>query len=528
VKRALGLFLVIGLSACGGGSTGQTVPSTSKSLTGSSTPTSAALKIVVPNVSATAASKRRAAYVSSATQSLTIDITSSPSQAALPGFPMTVNVTPSSTGCASTASGTVCTFALDLAVGAYNATVTAFDGHNGTGDQLSAAQSVPFTVVQNQTNTLPLVLGGTPASIVIAAGSNVAAAHLSVYTLPGNASGTLMAYGVDADGDTIVGPGTPTITATTDDATQITVTQPTSAAPNAIGLTSLGARAIAHITATETPLAGAGGATLSQTITVQAPSLPLLYLATYGMFVFDMTGTNITPAGSAFANLNVGPGGSGLTYDTANGFLYAADQNGASSFVLAFDRNGNQQPLNAGASGLPSIGGLAYDPSTGWIYATGENFALDATGNQHALTTTLPFFYGPTYDPQQNAILDGAELYNGNGTAQSGYGFTGQFWSATYNAFNGWFYVATVYPTMVTAYDTSGAVQTLSGTFIDNSTEQIGAIVADPTSGNIFIATNASKTYGFDSNGNPLPPPWHTIVGKGSASGAAGLAITPP
>jgi hypothetical protein len=81
----------------------------------------------------------------------------------------------------------------------------------------------------------------------------------------------------------------------------------------------------------------------------------------------------------------------------------------------------------------------------------------------------------------------------------------------------------------VTAYDTSGNPQVLSGNFIDNSTtDQIGGIAADPATGNIYLATNASKTYGFDRNGNPLPAPWHTIVGTGSGSGTAGLALIPP
>jgi hypothetical protein len=32
----------------------------------------------------------------------------------------------------------------------------------------------------------------------------------------------------------------------------------------------------------------------------------------------------------------------------------------------------------------------------------------------------------------------------------------------------------------------------------------------------------------YDTSGNPLPPPWHDIVGVGAGSGAAGLALIPP
>jgi hypothetical protein len=366
---------------------------------------------------------------------MTLDIKPHLSQTSLPGYPLTVNLTASSAGCAPAANGTVCNVAFNATPGTYDATLATFDAVNARGNQLSAAQSVPVTVVQNQANTVPLVLGGTPVSIaLVASSSQVAAAHLTVFTLTGNASGTLAAYGLDADGNTIVGAGSPTVTATSDDPTQITVTQPAAAAPSAIGLTSLGASAIAHITATITPITGAGGASFSKTITVEAPAVPLLYIATSGVHVFDMTGTEITPAGTAFASLNVGPGGSGIAYDTANGFIYAADQvSNGTSFVMAFDRNGNQQTLSAAATGLPIIGGLAFNPTNGWIYAAAENFALDAGGNQHALNSTVAFSYNPTYDPQHNVIVSGTQQYDPNGNVHGSLAFAGQVTGLAYN-----------------------------------------------------------------------------------------------
>jgi hypothetical protein len=421
---------------------------------------------------------------------------------------------------------------LTLTPGAYDATLTTFDGTNGTGNQLSAAQDLPFTVVLNQANTIPLVLGGIATSMQLVAGAGVTAQHLSVFTLAGNASGAIDAYGVDADGNTIIGAGGPTVTATTSDATQVTVTAPTSNAPNTIGMATLNNTAIAHITATVTPAVGSGSP-LSQTVTIQASSVLLLYIASNQGHVFDLTGTEITPAASAFATVFSGPGGEAIAYNPNNGFLYVSAEGVGSSSIFAFDRSGNQQTLNAATTGLPAIGGMLLDPDNDLLYAafiSNEPEAFDASGNAHALSATLPFTYGMTFDPQHHVIVDGTGTYDVTGTLQSTLPFTGQIdGGVAYNAYNGWFYVATVYPTMVLAYDTSGNPQPLTGTFIDNSpTDQIGAITADPVTGNIYLATNARKTYGFDHNGNPLPPPWHDIVGVGAGSGAAGLALIPP
>ena len=68
----------------------------------------------------------------------------------------------------------------------------------------------------------------------------------------------------------------------------------------------------------------------------------------------------------------------------------------------------------------------------------------------------------------------------------------------------------------------------MGGTFIDNSSEQIGGIGTDPLTGNVFLATNYNNTYGFDQNGNALSALWHTINGAGAASGAAGIALILP
>jgi len=471
--------------------------------------------------------RRAPAYISAATQSIKIDVKPHLSPTSVTGFPITANLTASSAGCTSTLTATVCDVGLALAPGNYDATLTTFDLSGGAGNQLSAAQSMPLNVAEGQANTVPLALGGIPASVqLLASGGQVAAGQGFVFTLPANATGTLSAFGVDADGNTIVGAGAPSISAATSDATQIAVTQPLPAAPNAIGLASQGASTIAHITVTVTPVAGTGSSAVSRTVTVQAPTLSLFYLATgTSVRIIDATGTVVTQPGTAFASIP--PSATGMAYDSANGLLYIATQS-ASSSIVAYDRNGNSQPLAAGASGISLVFSLAYDPADGLIYAGNNNVAFDAGGNTHALNSTIAGTYAMTYDPQHNLIVSGTQTYDASGNAGSSLSFAGQVVAITYNPANGFFYVATVYPTAVNAYDTSGNPQVLSGSFTVGGGEQIAGIGADPATGNIFLSTNGNNTYGFDRNGNNLGLPWHNLVGVGAPLDVAGIALLPP
>ena len=527
MKRYLGLLLACGLAACSGGGGGQAVPRPVRSPAAT---TGAAIRILVPKASGTSAHARRPAYVSPSTQSLVIDVTSQSSQTALTGFPQTVNLSPTSPGCTATPNGTQCTVSIDAPVGSYDAALSTFDGLNATGNLLSAAQSIPFNILVNQTTTIPLVLSGRVTSMTLAAaGGGLTAKHLSVYALPASASGTFAAFGLDPDGNMIVGPGAPAITATTDDATRITVTQPAPTAPNSIGVTSAGANSIAHVTITVTPDPAIGGNPFSETVTVQTPNLNLLFLATSnGVHVFDATGKEITIPGT-FGSFATGVGWVGVAYDSSNGLFYAANQAGSASYIAAFDENGNQQTLSSGATNLATIGGLVYDPIDDLIFAAGENQAFDGSGNPHALNSQIAFWYSLAYNSVAHVIVSQHQVYDTPSANTTGsLPFTGNFGGVTYNQVNGLYYVATFMPTAVTAYNTAGAPQSLSGTFINGSSEEIGSITADPVSGNIYVATNARNTYGFDLNGNPLPLPWHDIAGLGAAAGGAGLVVAPP
>jgi hypothetical protein len=209
------------LTACGGGSKSSPIlpaapaPAASATAPAANVKSRASFVITVPKPSPTPQGKLRPAYVSPATQSMTVSIT----QGSTSVISQTVGLTASSTGCSSSLSSLTCTLSLNLNPGSYTASITTYDGTNGSGNALSTAQNVAFTVTADQNNVVPLSLSGIPANILVErAGAD------SIYVLA-----------QDADGNFIVGTGAPTFTAAKTAGTAIvTITQPTTSAPNTV------------------------------------------------------------------------------------------------------------------------------------------------------------------------------------------------------------------------------------------------------------------------------------------------------
>jgi hypothetical protein len=535
MKRTLALSAVVILGACSGGG-GSAVPGTTSAGAGTGT----VLAIKIPHVSsASSAARRSPAFLSAATQSVAITVYPYGSATPLAGYPIADNLTPTSPGCVAGQNATVCSITLALAPNTYDISLTTYDQINGGGNALSAAQSVVATVVEGTANSIGITLGGIPASIQLIGSGPIGVKQEHVVTLPSNASGTMTAYALDADGDEILGAGAPAITVTTDNAARIAVTPPTAGQPNAIGLASLATNAIAHVTVTATPAAGTGStvSTISRWVTVEDPAMALVYIGSgAGVNVFDQTATEVTPSGTPFAGVASGEGTVGMTYDSANGLIYVAVQGTIAptytipSYIAAFDKSGNPVPLAAGATGLNTLEGIAYDPAAGYIYASDNNVGIDPSGNLHLLAQTLLPSYAMTYDSVDNVIFDGPSMYNAGGSLVGSLAFpsSGTIQAETYNVANGLLYVATAAPTGVEVWNTAGVRQTTTGSFAVAGGASIGAIGADPSTGNVYVATNTRVTYGFDRQGNPLPAPWHTIPNAGAGNDAGGVLLITP
>jgi sugar lactone lactonase YvrE len=224
------------------------------------------------------AAARGARYVSPATQSVTVDIESaSPSTPATTGYPVTVSLTPTSSGCTSTLASTVCTLSVSLAPGSYTASVTAYDGVDGAGNgsnALSAAVAVPFTISAGGANSIALTLGGIPASLVVAPfAPGYLRGGTGGLTLYGAATQKLVLQALDADGDVIAGAGAPTLSVTPTVSGALTVTGPTTAAANVVTLqaSTSGTPAVVtpqalELAVTATPTSASGAAPLTANI----------------------------------------------------------------------------------------------------------------------------------------------------------------------------------------------------------------------------------------------------------------------
>ena len=173
-RRGLAVSLCVALAACGGGG-GGSVPAPSAVATsapgGSGSPASNAVAAATLSVSfqqytplTTSGLSRRPAFVSPATQSMTLTVVSVNGSPVSNGATVTFNVGAGAQNCANAAGITTCTVSLNVPVGNVVLSAKSFSGTNGGGSTLGSAL-VPEAIAQNATNRIALALGGNIASI---------------------------------------------------------------------------------------------------------------------------------------------------------------------------------------------------------------------------------------------------------------------------------------------------------------------------------------------------------------------------
>ena len=231
----IALALCTALAGCGGGGARSSVPSAGSAVPLQAGKASATFRIDIPT-QATTAKRRAPRYVSPATTQLAIDI----EQAGVPiaGYPVTVGLTPTSSGCSSTLASTNCQLTIALAPGDYTATLTTEDASS---TPLSSAQSIAFTITAGTNNVISIVLSGIPHTLQIAAGARAMHGNgLSGLTLYGSAAQPVLVVALDADGNTIVGSGSPTFSASLVSGSGWSAAAPSTTSPNMIAITPPG------------------------------------------------------------------------------------------------------------------------------------------------------------------------------------------------------------------------------------------------------------------------------------------------
>ena len=123
-----------------------------------------AIHIVVPPKKAS--TSRKPEYISVNTQSAKFAISTIVSGIVTPYATTTINLTPSSSGCAQSTSGTSCTATIAAPVGTDQLAVTTFDQMNGSGDQLSTHTGM-INVAEGAPNTASFSLNGIIAALQI-------------------------------------------------------------------------------------------------------------------------------------------------------------------------------------------------------------------------------------------------------------------------------------------------------------------------------------------------------------------------
>jgi len=193
---AVASALSVVLASCGGG--GRSVPPPLQPQPSGAATGSAQFVLTIPPKT-TAAHRRRPAYVSPATQSLTIAFANN-------GPTYTMALSASSPNCVQQPSTSlVCTITASPPAGSWTVTVLTFASTDGTGTPLSRV-TVPVTIVGGQENTVDLVLDGVATAV------ELVDTDVPRGTVPRIHSGsattlTLAVNAYDAGGALIVGPG---------------------------------------------------------------------------------------------------------------------------------------------------------------------------------------------------------------------------------------------------------------------------------------------------------------------------------
>lgn len=194
----------------------------------------ATLTISVPN-STIGPARKRHHYVSPATQSIAVAVSS----VAGPFRTFYANLsTARNPKCRAFEFVVKCVLTFPLPTGKYTAGLSTFDGPvisgKPSGHELSADQNIPFNVRADKTNPIRVTLGGIPASVAFVpnATSQLTGSQQDGYTLPrcGARAQAVSVFGVDVDGNFILGLGEPTITVRA--GSGLTVVSPHEPSPN--------------------------------------------------------------------------------------------------------------------------------------------------------------------------------------------------------------------------------------------------------------------------------------------------------
>ena len=326
------------LCSCGGG--GVSVAPATSGPAGPRAPASLTFVIRVPSGSSPAAARRRPAYVSPSTQSLTISNAGT--------VIVTANLTPQSPGCTAPTGSTplTCTVSATVPSGTNTLTIATYDQPGATGTKVAVA-ALQVTAAPSGPTTINLTLSGIVASLALA---------LDPATLPsGTAADTaIILNALDPDGNVIVGPQ-PFADAS---GNALTVTLSDS---DVSGATTLPAQHTFTAPTGDVTLHYTGGALASATITASAPGVT----SKNATLTIGGTSALVTEFRSGIS-ANSGPAGAALGPDGNVWFTETAGDR-----VGRITPHGKVTEFSAGMTPFSSAAGITAGPDGNMWFAEG-------------------------------------------------------------------------------------------------------------------------------------------------------------
>jgi hypothetical protein len=338
--------------------------------------------------------KGRPAFVSPSTKGMTISL------AGPTDVTTTVGLTLGSSGCTSTLASVVCTLTIPglQACGSpakcYTATIKTFDGIACAAkcsippgaNELSAAQNVTFTVVAGQSNTVGLTLAGIPKTITVTPRfAGYIQGDAGGLRLWGSHGQQIVVASLDSDGNTIVGAGAPTMTASVSSPT-LAVAAVSGAGPNLFVITAATSGSPPVVTPgtigvsfTATPAAESGASTLSRAVPVTIAH-STIYVATSNNDILTFVDGNAGTPNGVIAGTNTSINTPGHICINAAGTIYVSSYHGNAVLAFAPGASGNVAPaqtISGASTTLNDPDGIALAPDGSIVVA---NFGSNSTG----------------------------------------------------------------------------------------------------------------------------------------------------
>lgn len=490
IKRSLVAAACLSMFvACGGGAASPPVP---PSLAGPShggppvgTMATAHIVISIPAGSTAAAhsGNPRPSYVSPSTQSVTVQVDSAPA--------VTQNLSPSSPNCASAGANYPlnCTVTVSATAGTHALTFATFDQQNGAGNPLST-NSISVNFIAGQNPAVPVVLAGVPSGVQILPSGNSTTIQINtpILATPGiqwvwGVPQTLNITAIDADGNYIIGPGSPTLSVSvtpTDGAPGITLSSASNGNPNQFTLQSTAA-GYATLSVTATPQSALAGSPVVTTFALAsvAGATPLL---------------SSPEVSGVFLEY-----GSGLALNTSNSNLYIYNDNfcqimqvspaGAYTVIAGGSCAGNAGGYADGAGGSAqfsnSVSGVAFDSSNGNLYVADAVNCSIRQVTPGGVVTTIAGELPPTVGC---AFADGT-----GGGARFNFHYYGA--GITYDPVTDALYVGDTGNCAIRKVTTAGVVTTIAGSVPTNPT----CGFANGTGGNAKFGAGGPRGIAYDS-----------------------------